>query len=142
MYFDAISLHRVAHSLWRRGVPVLPKLIDGLILLLFNSAVHHETVIGDDTIAAHRGIGIVIHRDSVIGRGVWLGPHVVLGARRQVDPGPVIEDEVVLGANSVVLGQITVGAGAIVAAGAVVLDDVPAAARVAGNPARLLHAVA
>jgi serine O-acetyltransferase len=138
MYFDAISLHRVAHALWRRRIPVIPKLIDGAILLLFNSAVHHRTRIGPRTMAGHRGIGVVIHRDAVVGADVWFGPHVVLGARRGDEGAPTIEDGVVLGANSVVLGAVRIGAGAIIAAGAVVLDDVAPGDRVGGNPARTL----
>ena len=50
----------------------------------------------------------------------------------------VIEDDVVIGANAVVIEGIRVGKGAVVAAGAVVINDVPAGAVVAGSPARIV----
>ena len=50
----------------------------------------------------------------------------------------VIEDDVLLGANSVVIEGCRVGKGAVVAAGAVVTEDVPAGAVVAGCPARVI----
>ena len=53
--------------------------------------------------------------------------------------GPVvIEDDVWIGLNAVILQGVTLGRGCIVGAGAVVTKDVPAGARVVGNPARLL----
>ena len=50
----------------------------------------------------------------------------------------VIEDDVLIGANAVVLEGVRVGKGAVVAAGAVVIEDVPAGAVVAGVPAKVI----
>ena len=50
----------------------------------------------------------------------------------------VIEDDVLIGANAVVLEGVRVGKGAVVAAGAIVVSDVPAEAVVAGVPARVI----
>ena len=54
----------------------------------------------------------------------------------------VIEDDVLIGANAVVLEGVRVGRGAVVAAGAVVVEDVPAGAVVAGVPARVIKQAA
>ena len=141
MYVDAGTLQRVAHRLWKRGVPVLPRLIDAAILVVFSAVVPHTAEIGDGTTFAHRGAGVVIHPRARIGRGCLISTHCVLGSRHNFEP-PTLEDRVILGANAVVIGEITVGHDAVVGAGAVVIKDVPAGGVVVGNPARLVDASA
>lgn len=134
---DAIALHQLSHRLHTRGVPLLPRLIDYLIFLLFNSVIHHSTRIGAGTRCAYRGMSILIHEDTVIGRNVMIGAHVVIGGRSG-QPVPVIEDGAYIGANACVLGGIRIGRNAIVGAGAVVLSDIGPGMRAVGNPARTL----
>lgn len=135
MRLDAVALHRVAQRLADRGVPVLPRIVDWLIFLLFNSKISHGTQIGTGTIAAYRGMSVLIHTDAVLGDDVVIGPHVVIGGRSGHAP-PRIGDRAYLGANAVVLAD--VGDDAVIGAGAVVLHPVPAGTAVAGNPARPL----
>jgi serine O-acetyltransferase len=137
MYFDAASLQRLARRLWLRGVPVLPRVIDGVILVVFSAVMPYTAEIGEGTIFAHRGVGVVVHPHSRIGRNCAIGPNVVLGSRHNHNP-PTLEDGVIVGASAVVIGEITVGRDAHVGAGAVVLCDVPAGGVVVGNPARLV----
>lgn len=134
---DAIALHHLAQKLQAAGIPILPRLIDYLIFLIFNSVIHHATRIGEGTRCGYRGLSVVIHQDAVIGRGVMLGAHVVIGGRSG-QPPPIIEDGVYIGANACVLGGIRVGRDAVIGAGAVVLRDVPPGTRAVGNPARIL----
>jgi serine O-acetyltransferase len=118
-------------------VPVLPQALDAIIFLLFNCVIRHDTKIGRGTYCAYRGMSVLIHRDTWIGSDVVIGPHVVIGGRSGQHP-PQIHDGVYLGANACVLGSVCIGEGATIGAGAVVLEDVPAGARVAGNPARCI----
>jgi len=134
---DAITIHQIAHRLHRRGVPALPRFLDGLIFLLFNSVIHHATGIGVGTRCGYRGLSVLIHRHSKIGCRVMIGAHVVIGGRSGLDP-PIVDDDVYIGANACVIGNVHVGAGAIIGAGAVVLSDVPAGCTAVGNPARVL----
>jgi serine O-acetyltransferase len=138
---DAVALHHLAHRLHTLGIPILPRLIDYLIFLLFNSVISHTTAIGKGTRCGYRGMSVLIHRDAVIGRDVMLGAHVVIGGRSG-QPSPVLEDGVYIGANACLLGGIRVGRDAIVGAGAVVISDVPPGARAVGNPARILESEA
>lgn len=134
MRFDAISLHQLAYKM--RKIPILPRVIDGLIFLLFNSAIHYSTKIGKGTIAAYRGMSILIHKDAVIGKNVVIGVHVVIGGRSGKKQLPIIEDNVEIGSNACILGDVRIGANSIIGAGAVVLSDVTPNSVVAGVPAK------
>ena len=78
------------------------------------------------------------HPDMLVGAGTVLAGVVEPASATPV----VIEDDVLIGANAVVLEGVRVGRGAVVAAGAVVVEDVPAGAVVAGVPARVIKQAA
>jgi putative colanic acid biosynthesis acetyltransferase WcaB len=87
--------------------------------------------------------GIVIHPDARLGANVVLKHGVTIGHRGDEDtegPTPTIGDGTVFGPHSQVLGDVTVGAGARIGAGAVVLCDVPPGATAVGIPARVVAA--
>jgi serine acetyltransferase len=106
-------------------------------LRLFSVDLPVSTTVGR-ALAIHHGMGLVVNRSTRIGDHVTLRHSTTLGGRRTDDDCPLIGSHVDVGPNSVLLGSITVGEGARVGAGSVVLHDVPAAASVAGNPARVL----
>jgi serine O-acetyltransferase len=137
MYLSALTIYRVAHRLYKWHVPLLPNLLDGLMVLLFNSTIRHTAEIGKTTVIAHRGMSVGIHAHAKVGERVFIGIHAVVGGRAQDVGPPVIEDDVFIGINAVVLCS-KVGKGAIIGAGAIVLEDVPAGAVVAGNPAKVI----
>jgi serine acetyltransferase len=89
-------------------------------------------------LAIHHGMGLVVNRTTRIGAHVTLRHCTTLGARRTDDDSPVLDDHVDVGPNSVLLGPITVGTGARIGAGSVVLRDVPPWSSAAGNPAAVL----
>src|SRR3954451_12001948 len=87
----------------------------------------------------NHGFGLVVNDQSIIGEDVTLRHGVTLGHKAPGGPCPVIGDRVVVGAGAIILGGITIGDDAVVAAGSVVLEDVPPGATVAGNPARIVR---
>lgn len=71
------------------------------------------------------GFGVVVNPATRIGSGVMLRQGVTLGNRRSADDCPVIGDDVEIGVGAVIIGAITVGAGARIGPNAVVFKDVP-----------------
>jgi serine O-acetyltransferase len=140
MYFNAVTIQRAAHRLYRWHVPLVPRLLDGLILLVFNSTVPHTAEIGKHTACVHRGMSVGIHQNAKIGERVFIGLRVTVGGRAQDVGPPVVEDDVFIGTNAILLCE-HVGRGAVIGSGAVVLEDVPAGGVVAGNPAKLLKTI-
>ncbi len=136
------------------GVPLLDK--KGIHARIEPGAIIRDKVeIGDNAVIM---MGAVINIGSVIGEGTMIDMGAVLGGRATVgkhchigagtvlagvvEPASatpvIIEDDVLIGANAVVLEGVRVGKGAVVAAGAVCVEDVPAGAVVAGVPAKVI----
>lgn len=97
-----------------------------------------RTSIGSGFRVLH-GAAIVINDKCIIGNNVSIRQSVTIGNNCRNGACPRIEDDVELGAGSIVLGAITVGTGARVGAGAVVTKSVPAGTVVVGNPARIIR---
>lgn len=134
-----LKVHAVAHWLWKRHVPLLPRALTLFNRLLFATQLPAQTQLGRGVRLNYSGLGTVIHARAVIGNHVEIGPGVVIGGRSQIREVPVIEDFVQIGVGAKVLGPVRVGRGAIIGANAVVLHDVPAGAVVGGIPAKLLR---
>ncbi len=133
---NALDIHRVAQALKRRRVPLAPRMLCKLGQFLYGSYIGTEARIGSGTELAYGGLGIVIHPATRIGRNVLVGPHVTIGGRSASRGAPIIEDDVKIGAGACLLGDIRIGAGALIGANAVVTHDVPPRAVMAGVPAR------
>lgn len=97
-------------------------------------------VIGDGFEIFHAAHGSVISPGTIIGKHVSLRQNTTIGAKgfSGSEKSPVIKDDVTIGPNVCIIGDITIGKGAIVGAGAVVVKDVPEYAIVAGNPAKVI----
>lgn len=138
---NAIYFYRVSNFFYRHGVPFLPALVKALIFLLFNSVVPASAAIGRGSKFAYGGIGVVLHAKSKLGRRVIIGQGVTIG--RKLDPTgvPVVGDDVYISAGARLLGGITIGNNVIVGANSVVIADVPDNSIVAGAPAKVVRVV-
>lgn len=135
---DAISIYRIGNWCARHRIPLMPRLAEGVVFLLFSSVVPCSAQIGPDTRLGYRGIGVVLHPRVQIGANVLIGPNVTIGGRSRKQDVPVIGDDVYIGTGAKVLGDVRVGAGSVIGANAVVIHDVPPRAVVAGVPARVI----
>lgn len=115
--FPAVALYRLVTE-FVLGIELRPKTRVGPGLRIFH------------------GTGLVVNDHALIGSGVTLRNGVVIGNKRAHGGCPFISDSVEVGAAALIIGDIFVGAGALIGAGAVVVKDVAARDAVAGNPAR------
>lgn len=135
---NLIKLHRISHWLYRKRIPVLPRLFRFLIFLLYNSDIPSSVRIGQGTLFGHSGIGVVIHQRAVIGDRCIIGQGITIGGRSRNPVVPVIGDEVYIGAGARVLGPIKIGSNVVIAPNAVVIKDVGDNCIVGGIPAKIL----
>lgn len=109
---------------------------DGAVVMM-GAIINIGAVIGEGTMI---DMGVVMGGRATVGKNCHIGAGAVLaGVVEPASAQPVVvEDNAFIGANAVVIEGIRVGAGAVVAAGSIVIDDVPPGAVVAGAPARII----
>tara|TARA_B100000029_G_scaffold227546_1_gene225335 strand:- start:850 stop:1587 length:738 start_codon:yes stop_codon:yes gene_type:complete len=138
--FQAISLHRISHSLWNYRLPLLPRLLSQLNRALTGIEIHPGARIGKGVFIDH-GMGVVIGETAEIGNRCLLYQGVTLGGtgKESGKRHPTLAENVVIGAGAKVLGAIQVGANTRIGAGSVVVRDVEANSTVVGIPGRVVH---
>ena len=142
MYFKGflgVQAYRVSHWLWNNGRQDLAMFIQMRVSELFSMDINPGARIGRGLMIDHAH-SIVIGETAVVGDDVSLLHSVTLGGNGKDtgDRHPKIGDGVLIGAGAKVLGNIRVGNCSRVAAGSVVLKDVPPCKTVAGIPARIV----
>ncbi len=139
----ALWAYRVAHLLYRWGVPFVPRAISQFARGLTGIEIHPGATIGRRLFIDH-GAGVVIGETAEIGDDVMIYHQVTLGGRGWWSDGkatkrhPTVGDRVVLGVGATVLGAVYLGADARIGAHALVTRDVPAGARVSAPPALVI----
>lgn len=137
--FHALQAYRVGHWLWQQQRRSLALFLQNRIANVFDIDIHPAATIGTGLMLDH-GTGVVIGETAILGNNISLLHSVTLGgcgtnsARRH----PQVGDEVLIASGAKLLGPIVIGRGAKIAAGSVVLDDVPESSTVAGVPARVV----
>jgi serine O-acetyltransferase len=120
----AMIHHRIAHELYRLGVPLLARLVAELAHGDTGIDIHPGASIGPGFFIDH-GTGVVIGETARIGANVRLYQAVTLGAKRfEVDEDghlqkggarhPIVEDDVVVYAGATILGRVTIGRGSTI----------------------------
>jgi serine O-acetyltransferase len=137
--YQAMQAYRVAHWLWARGQRDLAYFFQMRVSEIFGIDIHPAARIGKGIMIDHAH-SIVIGETAVVGDNVSMLHSVTLGGtgKEEEDRHPKIEDGVLIGAGAKVLGNIRVGHCSRIAAGSVVLSDVPSCKTVAGVPARIV----
>ena len=136
----AMVHHRLAHQLYRQGLPLLARIVAELAHSTTGIDIHPGASIGAGFFIDH-GTGVVIGETAVIGERVRLYQNVTLGAKRfhtdaqgHLEKGqprhPIVEDDVVIYAGATVLGRVTLGQGATIGGNVWVTQDVPPGAHV------------
>jgi len=137
--YQAMQGYRVGHHLWKAGQHDLAYFFQMRISEIFGIDIHPAARIGKGIMIDHAH-SIVIGETAVVGDNVSMLHSVTLGGtgKEEEDRHPKIEDGVLIGAGAKVLGNISVGHCSRIAAGSVVLKDVPPCSTVAGVPAQIV----
>lgn len=138
--FLGLQVHRVAHEMWNSGRVMAASFLQSRVSEVFGMDIHPAARVGSGVMIDH-ATGIVIGETCVIGDGVSILQSVTLGGtgNEDGDRHPKIGSGVLLSAGSIVLGNLRVGDCSRVAAGSVVLDEVPPHTTVAGVPAKVVR---
>ncbi len=137
--FQAIQAYRVGHWLWAAGRKDLAYFIQMRVSEHFGIDIHPAARVGRGIMIDHAH-SIVIGETAVVGDNVSMLHSVTLGGtgKENDDRHPKIGDGVLIGAGAKVLGNIKVGNCSRIAAGSVVLHEIPPCKTVAGVPARIV----
>jgi serine O-acetyltransferase len=137
--FHARQFHRIAHTLYKWRIPVLPRLISHISRFLTGIEIHPGAKIGEAFFIDH-GLGVVIGETAEIGDNVTLYQGVTLGGTslQKVKRHPTLGNNVVVGVGAKVIGNITIGDNSKIGAGSVVISSVPPNATVVGVPGRVV----
>ena len=137
--YQAVQAYRIAHWLWREGRRDLARFFQMRSSEVFGVDIHPAARIGQGIMIDHAH-SIVIGETAVVGDNVSMLHSVTLGGtgKEEEDRHPKIGDGVLIGAGAKVLGNIRVGKCSRIAAGSVVLQEVPPCKTVAGVPAKIV----
>ena len=136
----ALTSHRIAHELYRLGVPLIPRIISELAHSATGIDIHPGATIGEGFFIDH-GTGVVIGETSIIGDRVRMYQGVTLGAKsfpmdadgnpiKGIPRHPVIEDEVTLYSGATILGRVRIGRGSVIGGNVWLTKDVPPGSRI------------
>jgi len=132
--FFAQVCYRARMSMKAKGIPILPRILHKVSMITAQMSI-------DELVYMHPGV-FIAHGQVVIGgvteimSGCFIAPWVSIGLKSGSVYGPTIGHRVFVGSGAKLLGQFTVGDEAVIAAQAMVSEDVPAGVTVAGVPAR------
>ena len=137
--FQALQAYRVGHWLWQQGRRDMAYFFQMRVSETFGVDIHPAARIGRGIMIDHAH-SIVIGETAVVGDNVSMLHSVTLGGtgKEEEDRHPKIGNGVLIGAGAKVLGNIKVGDCSRIAAGSVVLQEVPCKSTVAGVPAKVV----
>jgi serine O-acetyltransferase len=142
----AISSYRIAHTLYKFGIPLIPRIISEMAHSETGIDIHPEANIGP-YFAIDHGTGIVIGSTTIIGKNVKLYQGVTLGAKsfsldesgnpvKGIPRHPIVEDNVVVYSNASILGRITIGHDSVIGGNIWITSDLPPYSRIVQNKAK------
>ncbi len=137
--FLALQSYRIAHWLWQQHRHSMAFYFQYRISVVFGVDIHPAAKIGRGIMIDH-ATGLVIGETCVVGNNVSIMQSVTLGGtgKEEGDRHPKVSDGVLISAGAKILGNISIGEGAKIGAGSVVLIDIPAHTTAAGVPAIII----
>lgn len=120
-------------------IPLVPKLLYYISYILFNSSVPPSCSIGKGTKFAYGGIGVVIHANAKIGSNCIIGQGITIGGKTGHNGVPEIGNNVYIAAGTRIIGNVKINNNVVIGCNSVVLQDIPEKSVAAGVPAKVIH---
>jgi serine O-acetyltransferase len=134
-----VKLLRIGYRLHTRKLTFVSNFMNFIIRLLYGCSIPVSIKLGKNVHFSHSGFATMIHGDSIIGDNCVIGTHVLLGGNTKERGVPIVEDDVTIHPYAMLVGPITIGRGAVIAAQSFVNRDVPAGSLVMGQPAKVVR---
>lgn len=136
----AVWIHKISHWLWRHRLRLPARVLSQVGRFFTGVDIHPGALLGARLFIDH-ATGVVIGETAIVGSDVTLYQGVTLGGtgKEHGKRHPTICDNVFIGNNANILGNVTVGENSRVGAGSVVLTDVPPNSTVVGVPAHIVY---
>ena len=131
-------LYKIENLFYKLKIIPIAYIIKMLIRIFFSCDIPYKVKIGKNTKFDHNGLGVVIHEKAVIGDNCTILQHVTIGGKSGLKELPIIGNNVLIGANAIVIGNVRIGDNVTIGAGAVVTKDVPSNCIAAGVPAKII----
>ncbi len=137
--WHALVIHRVSNWLWQQQIPFFPRFLSHLGRFLTGIEIHPGATIGEGVFIVN-GTGVVIGETAIVGDYCQIETDVTLGGtgKETGKRHPTLGNNVLVGAGAKVLGNIRIGDRCCIAAGSVVLRNVPDDRAIAGIPGRII----
>ncbi len=135
----ALMIYRISHILWTYKLKLAGRILSQFGRFITGIEIHPGATIGRRFFIDH-GMGVVVGETSVIGNDVTLYQGVTLGGKswKKEKRHPDLEEHVVVGAGTKIIGPCVIGAYTRIGANSVVVRDVPPRSTVVGVPGRVI----
>lgn len=134
-----IWTYDLSRWLYKKNIPLIPRILGRLTRLLYSCEIPYTADIHSSVSFPHKGLGVVIGHDTIIGENTKILQNVTIGGRSGIRANPVIGKNVMVGAGAIILGDITINDNAHIGANAVIIKDVPFSATSVGVPGRVIQ---
>ncbi|MBL4830554.1 MAG: serine acetyltransferase [Aliivibrio sp.] len=135
---NAIFFHRISRWFYLREIPLIPKICQLIIFLIYSTKLPPNVSIGKNTSFSSLGISVVIIDNAVLGENCSIGFDAKIVGKSPYKEVPIIGNNVYIGPGSVICGAVIIEDNVIIAPNAVVTKSVPEGSIVGGIPAKII----
>ena len=127
--------YRLSFFFYKKTIKIIAHIFKVLNIFLFSCHISPKAIIGRNLIISHP-VGIVIGDGVIIGDNCLIAQNVTLGVKNfYKSEYPLIGNNVIIGANAVILGAISIGDNSVIGANSTILSDIPKDSVAVGSPA-------
>ncbi|PFE42497.1 serine acetyltransferase [Bacillus cereus] len=134
---SSFKIYKISSRLYKKGIPVLPKLLTKINRILYGCHVPHSSEIGEGTVIGYDGIGTVVHHRARIGKDCIIMSGVTIGGTSHKPDVPIVGNNVLIGTGAKLVGPVKIGNNVVIGANAVVVNDIPDNCLAVGIPAKV-----